>query len=540
MQPKLSLPAPARAPLLALLMVAALAGSAPAQCILANPSFEVAGSGGVVFGGWNQFGSVGLSTIASHGHKAARVRGPNAGGWDMSGFWQAHTCAAGESFEVTGNVLVPSSRPLAGACLALVNVEWRDGAGNLIDYDANTVAAAGGATDAYLPFSLTAGPAPAGSATARLLLGVLQSPSDPSPDVYYDQVTLYSTAAPTIDDVQWNDFPGGRTLDFAGRLWRVKGPGYYSPGGNLFSDSQASVWVDAAGALHLTAQRVGSNWYCTEVAAEAALGYGDYVVTTVGRLDLLDPQVVLGLFLWEYGPCWDEGYLWWNAFNEIDIEYSRWGVPSQGIGQFVAQPWDWSGNLDRFDATFSVGEVTSHAMRWLPDRVEFRVWRGGPQDESAGNLIHAWTYTGPHIPRPEQPRTHLNLWKLSGTPATNQEVVISDFRFVPEGATAVPDDRRPGPPMTAAGCLRPSAPNPFNPSTTLRFELDRAGRVELEIFDLAGRRVRTLVRRGFPAGTHAVEWDGCDGGGSALPSGVYLVRLRGDDFIETGRLSLVR
>jgi len=540
MNHKLSLSEFARIPLLALVLATSLAGDTAAQCILANPSFEVAGSGGVVFGGWNQFGTVGLSTIASHGHRAARVSGPDAGGWDVSGFWQAHACAAGESFDVTGNVRVPSLRPLTGACVALVNVEWRDGAGNLIDYDSHAVAAAGGVTDAYLPFSLTAGPAPAGTVTARLLLGVLQGPADPSPDVCYDQVTFYSTDAPTIDDVQWSDFPGGRTVDFAGRLWRVKGPGLYGPGANNFSDSAASVWVDAGGALHLTTQRVGNNWYCSEVAAEQALGYGDYVVTTVGRIDLLDPQVVFGLFLWEYGPCWDDGYLWWNAYNEIDIEYGRWGDPSQGIGQFVAQPWYWSGNLIRFDATFAAGEVASHAMRWLPDRVEYRAWRGGPQDEASGNLIFTWTYTGPHIPRPEQPRLHLNLWKLSGTPAANQEVVISDFRFVPVGATAVPDDHRPGAPMAAAGRLRPASPNPFNPSTTLNFELDRAGGVELEVFDVAGRRVRTLARGGFPAGTHAVAWDGCDGEGSALPSGVYLVRLRGDDFIETGRLSLVR
>ena len=114
------------------------------------------------------------------------------------------------------------------------------------------------------------------------------------------------------------------------------------------------------------------------MVTEEALGYGDYILTTVGRLDLLDPQAVLGIFLWEYGPCWDDSYTWWNAFNEIDIEYSRWQNPSSDIGQFVAQPYDWPGNISRFDATFGEGEVTSHAMRWLPDRVEYRVWRGGP------------------------------------------------------------------------------------------------------------------------------------------------------------------
>ena len=39
-------------------------------------------------------------------------------------------------------------------------------------------------------------------------------------------------------------------------------------------------------------------------------------------------------------------------------------------------------------------------------------------------MIHSWTYTGPHIPRPEQPRVHINLWQFDGPPASDQEVII--------------------------------------------------------------------------------------------------------------------
>ena len=129
-----------------------------------------------------------------------------------------------------------------------------------------------------------------------------------------------STTPPTIDDVQWNDFPGGRTVDFGGYTWRVKGPGYYGPGGNLFCHTEDCVWVDSSDQLHLTLSNRSGSWYSTEVVTEEALGYGDYILTTVGRLDLLDPQAVLGIFLWEYGPCWDYAYTYWNAFNAS----SRW------------------------------------------------------------------------------------------------------------------------------------------------------------------------------------------------------------------------
>ncbi|HOX24191.1 MAG TPA: FlgD immunoglobulin-like domain containing protein [Candidatus Krumholzibacteria bacterium] len=519
----------------------ALVGPAASQCILANPSFELGGSGGAVFGGWNQFGAIGAVTTASHGARAARVSGPDNGGWAMSGYWQRLDAAPGDRWVVTGHVRHPAARPLVGQCAALVNVEWRGAGGELLDYDSFPVATAATAADTYVEFSVESAPAPAGTAAIHALFGVLQGPSDPSPDVFFDQVTVDHAGPPTIDDLQWSDFPGGTTLDFAGRVWRVKGPGYYGPGPNVFDDDPNCVWVDPQGRLHLSLAERGGTWVATEVVAETALGYGDYIVTTVGRLDELDPAAVLGIFLWQYGPCWDESYLWWNPYDEVDIEYSRWGDPGRDIGQFVAQPYDYPGNLERFDASFATGEQVSHAMRWLADRVEFRVWRGGAADESAATTIHAWTYQGPHVPRPEQPRLHLNLWKLAGgVPAADQEVVFADFRFVPAGGpVAVADDRLSGLPAAAGGRLLPAAPNPFNPQTAIRFELDRGGTVALDVHDLAGRRVRGLVSGQAPAGQHRTTWDGRDDGGLRVASGVYLVRLRGEGFTASQRVALI-
>ena len=113
-------------------------GSAMGQCILSNPSFEIAGTGGPVFGGWNQFGNVGSTTSASHGHRAARVSGPNSGTWDVSGYWQGQDCVPGEQWEITGHVLNPGSNPLTGQNVALINIEWRDSSGILIDFDSFT------------------------------------------------------------------------------------------------------------------------------------------------------------------------------------------------------------------------------------------------------------------------------------------------------------------------------------------------------------------------------------------------------------------
>ncbi len=530
-------PATGRALALALTLWIGVAGHASGQCILANPSFEIAGTGGAVFGGWEQFGQFGSVAVASHGTRAARVSGPGGAGWNVSGFWQRLDSEPGEQWEATGHVRHPSANPLAGSCVALVNIEWRDVSGQLIDYDSFAVADPSTPADEYIHFSVLSNPAPPGTAAIHFLLGVLEGPGDPSPDVYFDQVTIFSTSSPTMNEMQWSDFPGGTTLDFADRTWRVKGPGYYGPGPNQFCNDPQCVWVDGEGQLHLTVTNRGAYWASTEVVLEDALGYGDYIATTVGRLDLLDIQAVLGIFLWQYGPCWDPSYFWWNPYNEIDIEYGRWGDPGNDIAQFVAQPYDWPGNRERFDVTFVPDEVASHAMRWLPDRIEYRVWRGGPADESPETLIHAWTYSGPHIPRPEQPRLHLNLWKLEGIPAANQEVVFQDFVFVPVGFSTVAHER--GAPAPAPGPML-LGPSPFTLRTTLRFDLTCETFVELGVFSLDGRRVRTLARGVLAAGSHSADWDGRDENGRALDSGVYIVRVHGRDFRQTGRAVLLR
>jgi len=92
----------------------------------------------------------------------------------------------------------------------------------------------------------------------------------------------------------------------------------------------------------------------------------------------------------------------------------------------------------------------------------------------------------------------------------------------------------------AAPRLRPNVPNPFNPSTEVRFVLTRAGSVEVGVYDLAGRLVRTLLAESLPAGERSLTWDGRDTAGRALPSGVYFARVRTADGVATGRMTLLK
>jgi len=93
---------------------------------------------------------------------------------------------------------------------------------------------------------------------------------------------------------------------------------------------------------------------------------------------------------------------------------------------------------------------------------------------------------------------------------------------------------------TAALRLRPNVPNPFNPVTTLRFDIPASGRVLLEIFDVQGRRVAVLHDGALPQGSHEVVWRGRDDRGGEVPSGLYVSRLTCGAERRTGRLTLLR
>src|SRR5439155_3079340 len=95
------------------------------------------------------------------------------------------------------------------------------------------------------------------------------------------------------------------------------------------------------------------------------------------------------------------------------------------------------------------------------------------------------------------------------------------------------------PPTVTA--LYQNVPNPFNPTTTIRFDLAQDGRVELRVFDVAGRQVRTLADGKVRAGSHhEVAWNGQDGAGRRVPSGVYFYRLVAGDFVATRKLVVLK
>jgi len=104
-------------------------------------------------------------------------------------------------------------------------------------------------------------------------------------------------------------------------------------------------------------------------------------------------------------------------------------------------------------------------------------------------------------------------------------------------STATAEERKKHP---ARFELSQNYPNPFNPTTTIRYFLPKREKVTLEIFNLLGQQVRALSEQEQMAGEHTAVWDGKDGNGKILPSGIYFYRLKGEDFSETKKMLFLK
>ena len=83
--------------------------------------------------------------------------------------------------------------------------------------------------------------------------------------------------------------------------------------------------------------------------------------------------------------------------------------------------------------------------------------------------------------------------------------------------------------------LSQNFPNPFNPATTIRYEIKELTDVELKVFDILGREVMSLINEEKPAGRYEAKFDA-----KGLPSGIYFYRLRAGSFVETKKMVLMK
>ena len=92
----------------------------------------------------------------------------------------------------------------------------------------------------------------------------------------------------------------------------------------------------------------------------------------------------------------------------------------------------------------------------------------------------------------------------------------------------------------ASFALLANVPNPFNPLTTISFDLPVVKRVELAVYDVSGRRVRVLLDHDLPPGRHDIQWNGINDRGERVASGVYFCRIDAGAFTATRTMTLAK
>jgi hypothetical protein len=200
------------------------------------------------------------------------------------------------------------------------------------------------------------------------------------------------------------------------------------------------------------------------------------------------------LLLYGFGALayWPEGSAWYDLTHTNGVADSRFTVPGVPVGAIIGR----IGNNGHFVASGS---------QWLVAWAE-------------GNLFFT-----------------VNDWP--GAYDTNRGTAIVRVKILRNsGNTSVMRDNN----STKNFDLSQNYPNPFNPTTTIDFEVQKAGKVRLEIYNILGQLVRTLINDEKSIGEHSVVWDGTNEFNEQLSSGTYYYRFEVGDFVSKKKMLLLK
>ena len=133
-----------------------------------------------------------------------------------------------------------------------------------------------------------------------------------------------------------------------------------------------------------------------------------------------------------------------------------------------------------------------------------------------------------------------NSTKLVVVTPIDGEVFKSNNEFSIEEVVAVNSENYIGSPVVNSYIVATNYPNPFNPSTTISYDLIGASNVNLTIYNVMGQEIATLVNDFKTTGSYEVVWNGTDSNGLAMPSGLYFMKLETEHGIVSNKLSLLR
>jgi len=196
--------------------------------------------------------------------------------------------------------------------------------------------------------------------------------------------------------------------------------------------------------------------------------------------------------------------------------------------------------------TITNGDVVMDIDFLLPEAItdnnEARLLKIFPSDSVAEALILA----AMHIRKTDDPSA---TFQLSSQQDSTFHIEISigterksvTMKLVSEeDLVGVIEQEKKASPLPESFQLCQNYPNPFNPITTIQYWIPRTDKVTLKIYDLLGQEVLTLVNSVQPTGSYEISWDGKNKMDQPVANGIYLYRLRSDNFVKVRKMILLR
>jgi hypothetical protein len=247
-----------------------------------------------------------------------------------------------------------------------------------------------------------------------------------------------------------------------------------------------------------------------------------------------------GLLYWESGGVYD---FWgfsakYSRSGNLSITESTYGNYRNNTDSYLTSRFA----LDLSTATSSNFSFwwrglmqSAHDTLFVEVSSQGGAWQRRPEFISASGFSFA-QYSTDLSPYFGNPDVRLRFHFMSDATGRNEGLYIDDIA-INLITTGIDDENVPLPQSVR---LEQNYPNPFNPATKISFFVPVDGPVKLSVFDLLGRKVKTLISGDIAGGSHEVVWDGRDQGDNEASSGVYIYRLQAGDSDQSRRMTLVR
>lgn len=169
----------------------------------------------------------------------------------------------------------------------------------------------------------------------------------------------------------------------------------------------------------------------------------------------------------------------------------------------------------------------------------YAIWFAGDLAPGSGSVATIYFHTGASWVPGLKVQVDSTQWpNAGGLTFVDPSGSVSWLPVFYKGALEVKEVNTPTKPTVFS--LAQNYPNPFNPKTMIRFGLPKDSWVKLEVYNILGQKVKTLVDERLTAGLKEVEWDGKDTRGSEVASGIYFYRIKADDFSDVKKMVMLK